>query len=188
MVYFISETYIRENTVFNQNLDIKDIVQNIDPAQDMYIQPILGTNFYNYLLDSYSAQTLTTDETTLVMHIKPALAYRAAEMALPFIQYQIKNKGPQSQFGDNSAGVDQTVLSYLRNELKNRAEFYETRLKNYLCQNSNLFSGYTSSTNTNVDMRPNINASGYDSGFATYPTYYNRNCNGFNGFFNNNIY
>ena len=25
MVYFISETYIRENTVFNQNLDIKDI-------------------------------------------------------------------------------------------------------------------------------------------------------------------
>ena len=186
MVYFISETYIRENTVFNQNLDIKDIVQNIDPAQDMFIQPILGTTFYESLLNSYSAQTLTVDETTLVMHIKPALAYRAAEMALPFIQYQIKNKGPQSQFGDNSAQVDQTVLSYLRNELKNRAEFYETRLKNYLCQNSNLFSGYTS--NNNVDMRPDALASGYDSGFATYPTYFNRNCNGFNGFFNNNIY
>jgi hypothetical protein len=163
---FIGEAYIRENTVFNQNLDIKDIVQNIDPAADMHIQPILGTNFYNTLLLAYSAQTLTANETTLVMHIKPALAYRAAEMSLPFIQYQIKNKGPQTQSGDNSTNVDQTVLHYLRNELKNRAEFYETRLTKYLNANTSLFSGYTS--NNNDDITPDGSTNTYDSGFATY--------------------
>jgi len=168
-ILFITESYIKDNTPLSQNLDIKDIRPNIDPAQDMFIQPILGTNFYNYLLGVYSAQTLTADETTLVMHIKPTLAYRAAEMSLPFIQCQIKNKGPQNQFGDNSNNVDQTVLSYLRNELKNRTEFYETRLKKYLCDNANLFPEYT--TNNNVDVLPEKGVSGYDSGFATYPSY-----------------
>ena len=168
-ILFISETYIRENTPLNQNLDIKDIVNNIPSAQDMYIQPILGSNFYDYLLGVYSAQTLTSDEQTLVMLIKPALAYRSAEMSLPFVQYQIKNKGPQSQFGDNSNQVEMTQLSYLRNELKNRAEFYDTRLKKYLCDNGSKFPQYT--TNNNVDILPEKGASGYDSGFATYPSY-----------------
>ena len=163
---FVSESYLRENTVFNQNLDIKDIVQNIGPAQDMHIQPVLGTNFYNDLLNSYSAQTLTANEIILVGHIKPALAYRAAEMALPFIQYQIKNKGPQTQNGDNSNSVDNTVLSYLRNELQNRAEFYETRLTKYLNANSSLFSGYTNDNND--DITPDGSTNTYDSGFATY--------------------
>jgi len=183
-ILFVTETYIRENTVFNQNLDIKDIVQNIDPAQDMHVQPILGSTYYEYLLNAYSAQTLTADETTLVMHIKPMLAYRAAEMALPFIAYQIKNKGPQTQFGENSAAVDQTVISYLRNELKNRAEFYETRLRRYLCLNANLFTGYVNQS-LSEDMVPDKSIEGYDSGFAQYPGYRtnNNNC-GFNGFFN----
>jgi hypothetical protein len=163
--YFISETYLRENTPFNQNLDINDIVNNIDPASDMHIQPILGKNFYDSLLLSYSAQTLTANETTLVMHIKPALAYRAAELSLPFIQYQIKNKGPQTQSGDNSAAIDLTTLRYLTNELKNRAEFYEQRLINYLCDNSASFPAYT--TNNSTDISPST-ASPYDSGFALY--------------------
>ncbi len=191
-ILFVTETYIRANTVFNQNLDVKDIVQNIDPAQDMFVQPILGSTYYDYLLNAYSAQTLTADETTLVLHIKPMLAYRAAEMALPFIAYQLKNKGPQTQSGDFSAPVDQTVIHYLRNELKNRAEFYDQRLRRYLLLNQNLFSGYTTQ-NLNEDMVPDKSFEGYDSGFAQYPGYgYGNGCNncggGFNGFWNTNIY
>ena len=164
-ITFVSETYIRENTVFNQNLDIKDIVNNIDPASDMHIQPILGMNFYNELLLSYSGQTLTANEIILVGHIKPALSYRAAEMSLPFIQFQIKNKGPQTQSGDFSAPVDTSVLNYLRNELENRAEFYETRLVNYLCEFGTLFDGYIN--NNTTDISPS-DESPYDSGMGLY--------------------
>jgi hypothetical protein len=162
---FISESYIRENTVLNQNLDIKDIVNNINVAQDMYIQPILGTNFYDELLTKYNDQTLTADETTLVLHIKPGLAYRASEMSLPFIQYQIKNKGPQTQSGDNSESVDNSILLYLRNELVNRAEFYEQRLVNYLSDNKDLFDGYI--TDNDSDIKP-TDSGNYDGGFAFY--------------------
>lgn len=164
-ILFVTETYIRENTPFNQNLDINDITPHIDPAQDFHIQPILGQNFYNSLLDTYSAQTLNANETILVGHIKIAVAYRAATMALPFIQFQIKNKGPQTQSGDFSSSVDLATLKFLKNELENRSEFYEQRLINYLKDNGNLFPDFT--TNNTTDISPS-SASSYDSGFALY--------------------
>ena len=185
-ILFITDAFIKENTPLSQNLDIKDIINNIDPAQDMFIQPILGSVFYNALLLAYSAQTLSADETALVMLIKPALAYRSAELALPFIQYQLKNKGPQTQSGDFSAPVGQTELSYLRNELRNRAEFYETRLDRYLQLNGSLFPLYTNQSNANIN--PSNQASAYDSDFAMYPSCGVNRCNGFNGFFNTNLY
>ncbi len=175
MIYFISETYIKENTPLSQNIDVKDILPHIQPAQDLHIQDILGSNFYNYLWTAYSGQTLTANEETLVTKIKPALAYRAAEMALPFIQYQVKNKGIQTQFGDNSVGVGMSELSYLRNELKNRAEFYSVRVVEYLKENSSLFSGYT--TNNTTDIDPD-KSSPYNCGIVFYKgSGYNNGCN-----------
>lgn len=183
----VTETYIRDNTPLSQNLDIKDIVHNIGPAQDMFLQPILGSTFYNHIESAYSAQTLTTNETVLYLLIQPMLAYRAAEMSLPFIQYQIKNKGPQTQFGDNSTSVDATAFNYLRNELKNRAEFYTQRIDKYLIHNGSLFTLYQN-PGTNVDMYPDLKDA-YDSGFATYSSCYNNRCGGsFNGFWNTNLY
>lgn len=181
MTEFVTEYYIRNNTPLSQNLDVKDIVNNISPASDMHIQPVLGTPFYNDLLFKYSAQTLSVSETEVVALIQPALAYWAAEMSVPFINYQIKNKGAQTQNGDFSNNVEKDITSYLRNELKNRAEFYTQRLERYLCLSGNQFTLYVSPGTT--DMQPD-NSSGYDSGFAIYPNrcgirpYYN-------GFFNN---
>lgn len=165
MVEFVTEYYIRNNTPLSANLDVKDIVNNIGPASDMHIQPVLGTPFYNDLLVKYSAQTLSVSETQVVALIQPALAYWAAEMSVPFINYQIKNKGAQTQNGDFSNNVEKEITSYLRNELKNRAEFYTTRLENFLCLSGNQFTLYVSPGTT--DMQPD-KTSGYDSGFATY--------------------
>jgi len=184
-VLLISETYIRENTVFNKNVDIQDIVNNIGVAQDMFLEPILGSTFYDALQLAYSAQTLTANETALVLIIKPFLAYKAAVMSLPFLHYNIKNKGIQTQSGDNSAAADNSVMFYLKKELENRAEWYGQRLERYLLINGNLFTLYVSQS-SNQDLNPD-HSSGYDSDFATYPTCgYNNRCNGFNGFFNTN--
>lgn len=184
-IYFVSEAYLRTLPILTQNLDIKDVWPNVWPAQDLHVEPLLGGYFYEQLLMSYSAMTLTPDEEVLVNHIKPGLAYRAAEMSLPFIQYQVKNKGPQTQFGENSSNTDIPVLSYLRKELRNRAEAYEQRLKTYLCANQSLYSGLT---NSNLgDVKLDMNEGGFDSDFSTYPGCgLSRRCGGFNGFFNTN--
>ena len=162
---FVSEQYIKENTPLSDNISAKDIVNNIEVAQDMHTQSILGTNFYYEIMTKYKDQTLDANEVILVGHIKPSVAYRAATMALPFISYQIKNKGTQTQTGDFSSNADDSVISYLKNELENRAEFYEKRLLVYLCESGSLFPGYT--TNNSTDMNPS-SASPFDGGIALY--------------------
>ena len=170
MIYFVSETYIRENTPVNANVDIKDLLPNIKPASDMFIMPILGTNFYTTLLNSYSAMTLNANEEILVSYIKPFLAYKTIEISIPWLTYQVKNKGPQSQTGDFSSNIDNSTMYYLKKELENRSEWYSQRLVNYLCDNSSLFSGYTN--NNSTDLSPD-NSATYDSGIALY----DNNCN-----------
>ena len=171
-IYFISQEYLREHTFLNANVDTKDIAPFVPTAQDIHIQDILGSTFYNYILLAYSGQSLTLDEQNLVLQIKPALAYRAAEMALPFIHMQTRNKGIQYQQGEFSSNVGLDELVYLKNEVTNLAEFYETRLLRYLKLNKALFPLYLSQQTSAQDMQPDQNATAFDAGFAadTYPT------------------
>jgi len=163
LILFTSEAYIKKFTPIGELVDWSDIEPTVHLVQDSYIQDILGTNFYNYLQGVYSAQTLNADEITLMNYIKPTLGHRVAEQAAPFIHMQIKNKGIMTQNGDYAQPIDLDNLKYLRNELRNRAEFYAKRLTNYLCDNRDLFPQYKD--NNSTDMKPN--KGGYnDQGLA----------------------
>jgi hypothetical protein len=155
MKYFISEAFLKESTPLGANLDIKTIASFIPSAQDTYTQSTLGSNFYKYLWDKYqnAPLTLTTAEQELIYLIKPALAYRSADKAMPFITAQIFNKGPQQLNGDNSTSISFNDMTYLRKEMQNMAAFYEERIKKYLCDNEALFPEYV--TNNTTDMEPN---------------------------------
>lgn len=162
LILFTSEDYIKTYTPISELVDWSDIEPTVHLTQDSFIQDVLGSNFYTYLQIAYSGQSLNTNEIELMNKIKPALAYRVAEQTLPFINYQIKNKGVVSQTGDYMAAVDLETFRYLRGELKNKAEFYTKRLSNYLCTNAQLFPEYVSDNAD--DMKPN--KSGYDCGLA----------------------
>ena len=179
-IYFISEQYLKANTAISALVDPADIAPQIPAAQDMWTQDILGSNFYNYLWNAYSAQTLTTNEITLVEKIKPALAWRCAEMTVPFLNYKISNKGMQTQNGDFSNSVTLEELRYLRHELKNNAEFYEERLIKYLCDNGNLYPQY--STNNSTDLSPN-NQTTYDCDLAFPSTRCGIHCTSCNNYY-----
>jgi hypothetical protein len=168
-VLFVGEEYIRENTVFNNNVDIKTIQQSALDAQNMHVQPILGTTFYEALQLAYSAQTLTANEEILMAYIKPCVTWNAAAMTIPFLTFQIQNKGPQTLSGDFSAPVDAGTFHFLRKEIQNRSEFYSQRLVAYLFKNANLFPLYVSSENASNDMAPNHQRSGYKNQIGLYP-------------------
>lgn len=158
----VSEQYMRDNLPISRNLDTKDITPNIQASQELYLQDILGSAFYEYIMNTFSAQTLNANEITLVQdYIKPAVAYRALEMALPFLQYNIKNKGAMRQTTEFGESADFTQLRFLINEVGNRAQFYERRLVRYLSINSNLFPQYT--TNNDDIIKPNP-TNGWDNG------------------------
>lgn len=154
MIYFITESYLKNNTPITKNVDVNDVVPYIKPASDMRVQSILGTYFYEYLLGLYNAQNLSANEEVLVEKIQPVVAWRAAEQAAFGLSYQLKNKGIQSQSGDYSTNVSQSEVAFVMDHYGQMAAFYEKRLSNYILDNKALFSQFTSVLNTDSDIKP----------------------------------
>ena len=65
-VLFISETYVKNNTLIDENVDMRLILPSIKDAQELRIHPILGTPLYDDLKAKITAGTLNADEVTLL--------------------------------------------------------------------------------------------------------------------------
>ena len=156
MLYFITETYLKTNTPITANVDVTDVTPYIATQAQLRVMPILGTVFYDDLLEKYNAQTLDPDEEILVAFIQPVIAWRSAEDAVFGLTYQLKNKGLQTQFGDNSSSVSRSEVAFGMEHYAQKASFFEMRLIKYLVKNKALYPIFTSTENRDTDLRPQI--------------------------------
>lgn len=156
MLYFITETYLKTNTPITANVDVTDVTPYIATQAQLRVMPILGTVFYDDLLTKYNAQTLDPDEEILVAFIQPVIAWRSAEDAVFGLTYQLKNKGLQTQFGDNSSSVSRSEVAFGMEHYAQKASFFEMRLIKYLVKNKSLYPIFTSTENRDTDLRPQI--------------------------------
>ena len=146
-VLLISETKLKNFTNINKNVDMDVLKAEVQIAQDIDLQTILGTLFYKHLLSQVSAtgNTFNAEETTLVNeYIQPYLIQTAYFNAIPHIMYRTMNNGIMSGTMENATSVDIATMQYLRNIQKSRADFYMTRLQDYLLigKGSNVFPQY----------------------------------------------
>lgn len=150
MRLFVSEDYLKQVTTIAGNLDPKELLPHVKEAQDRLIQEVLGSKFYNDLIDD--THVLTANETILISYIKPYLAWIVAHESLPFIHYKNKPKGLIKVSGESNNSADLTELKFILDRLKNRAEQYGQRLQDYLYDNRNLFEYYK---NYDCPLAPN---------------------------------
>ena len=62
-VLLVSEVKIKAFTEVNDNLDVALLLPNIQIAQDLGLQNMLGTSFYQHMLNAAQSSTLTAQET-----------------------------------------------------------------------------------------------------------------------------
>ena len=160
MLYFITENYLKTNTPITANVDVTDVTPYIATQAQLRVMPILGTVFFNYMLEVYNDQTATNDEETLIKFIQPIVAWRSAEDAVFGLTYQLKNKGLQLQNGDFSSSVSQREVAFGMEHYAQKASFFEQRLIRYLIKNKNLFPEFISEENRDTDLRPMIDCHG----------------------------
>lgn len=142
-IRIISEKYIKENTPLTENNQMKDIFPHIDTAQEVHLQYILGSDLYEDILNKFDQQILNPDEVKLMNdYIKPALLYRTLYLALPFIQYNLRNKGFMVNTDDAATAATQNQFLFMYNIVRDRAIGNEEILKQYLCKNDRLFPKY----------------------------------------------
>lgn len=134
-VLLISETKLKAFTNINKNVDMDVLKAEIKVAQDIDLQTVLGTKFYNNLCAqvTLTGNTFTPIEKELIdEYVAPFLIHSAYHTAIPHIHYRTMNRGIMEGEAESARGVDIETMKYLRNIQKQRADFYKQRLLDYL--------------------------------------------------------
>jgi hypothetical protein len=133
VVYFISTDYLKQNTPIESNVDDHKLVPFITQAEQTYLQQSIGETGLNALKDGVVNNTLTPDEQTFIRNfVQPLVAQYTFYLALPFIAYKSTNKSLSKEASEYSQPVDLTELQYIRNNVKDVAEFYQRRMVKWL--------------------------------------------------------
>jgi hypothetical protein len=148
---FINRTDLVKNSILDGNVDTDKFIQFIKVAQQIDIQNLLGTDLYNKISADIRAGTLSGNYLTLVnTYVQPTLIWFAQMNYIPFAAYQIKNGGVFKHSSETAQNVDKNEVDYLVGKAREYANYYSTRLVDYLCFNDNLFPEYNSNSDDDI--------------------------------------
>ena len=150
-VLLISETKLKQFTNINKNVDMDVLRAEIQITQDTQLQPLLGSLFYNHLLDQVSStgNTFNANELTLVNdYIAPYLIQASYFRAIPHLHFRVMNRSIVEGQMESASPVDLETMKYLRSIQKQTADFYKMRLQDWLItgRGQNLFPDYLSTS------------------------------------------
>ncbi len=142
-ILFISESLIKSRTGISDAIDGKQIFPQIKIAQDMFVQPALGSALYLRLQSGVEADNLSSSETTLLnTYVTDCLLWYTVSL-LPFaLGYQFFSKGVLQKTSEESNTPSRADLELISKQYKQTAEFYKQRLINYLRENYLTYSEY----------------------------------------------
>jgi len=142
-VLFISESFVKDNTLLHENIDFKFIRPVIILSQDIHLQPKLGTTLYEQLKTQIIGSTLTAANTTLLNdYIQPMLLHWVQAEAPTAISYKFLDKGLMSQSSENSSNASLDEINFISQKYKDKAEWYTERLVSYLLEHSTNYPAY----------------------------------------------
>lgn len=153
-VLFISEDYVKRKTTVDENVDVKLINPTIEDCQNIYLHPCLGTQLFDGLKDRITNSTTTAADDTLISdYIAPMLVKWVQFELTTLLTFRYRNKNVSKQGSENSQVIDNTEYKYLLDNFRHKAEWYEQRLIDYLEAESDVFTEYYQTVNTN-DLTP----------------------------------
>lgn len=180
-ILLVSDTMIKERTSIHGNIDPKLLYPDIKVAQDMYIQPLLGSALYTKLQTLISGGTIgnagnVAYKTLLDNFIIDALIYYTLADLPTTLSYQFWNKGIMRSSGENKELPSMSELVDISNKYQMRAEFYANRLRLYLQQNAPAsYPEYIAFGSGIDDIRPDQRA-------FTNPVWLGDDCDGYKTF------
>jgi len=153
---FINRTDLVKNSIIDGNVDVDKYIQFIKVAQQIDIQNLLGTDLYNKISADITSGAaggtgLTGNYLTLVnTYVQPTLIWFAQMNYIPFAAYSIKNGGVFKGSSETAETVNKNEVDYLVDKAREYANYYSTRLVDYLQFNTGLFPEYNSNTDNDI--------------------------------------
>lgn len=142
----INEEYFKQYSPIPNNYNIKEIEPYFKVAEKLWIEPVLGTPLYEELLEQVNTNTLTEENSTLLLVLYPYLSFSIVFEALPFISYHISEVGITKGKSDNSDSVSINDVNYINTHIRSQVEVMKTQLKKFLNEHSDSFPSYVPDT------------------------------------------
>lgn len=170
MVWFVTESFLKKNGMITDNVDAQDVAPLIQNAAKAFVKKAIGSYFFDDLLTKYNSQTLSADEMRVVEIMQYSIGWRATAEAGVSLSYQLKNKGYQTQSGDNSEAVEDKVVWKLYDHYIQKCVVFDNELKDYLLANKSLYPAFISNLNNDSSIKNNncSNGSTYQEGVGIY--------------------
>lgn len=155
-ILFISEQVLKDRSLLQDNVDPKLIKPTIKQAQDMYIEPIVGTGLYRELQEQIADNDVSElNKTLLDNYITDCLCWFVASEMVMSLGYKLTNKNVLKKTSENSETASISDLFDLMNYYKNKGEWYAQRITNYLCENNTDYPLYDNPGNGVDIIHPN---------------------------------
>lgn len=143
-VLLINRADIMRLSGVNGSIDIDKILPHVNTAQDIHLEPILGTKLIDKCKTLIAAGTIgdagnEAYKTLVYNYVTPALVYLTLWDAMPFIQYTIANGGIFQHNSENSNSPIDDSVNQLIHRFKDKAAEYVRRLSDYICDHSSSF-------------------------------------------------
>jgi hypothetical protein len=149
-VQLLPVEYLFERGMVDSNVDVKLINNHILTFQEIQIQTVLGNSLYVKIMELVYDGNISGKYLELLTDwVCPALAHGSVYTALPYLNYKFTNRSvteQNSQFG-NPTGLDN--IKYLRDDLRNKYEFFLQRVREFIVNNPSDFPEYY--TTSNID-------------------------------------
>lgn len=158
LVAFIDTKYIKDNSPILGYVSDDELSTFIQPAQDMYLERVLGTKLMNRLKTSIINDNVSADEKTLLDdYISPTLMYWVIFQYILWSNYKMTNKATSKQNSDNSNPSELNEVNYLKSNISDWAEYYSTRLTSYIKDNTASFPEYNQGSDGYSELSPDTN-------------------------------
>lgn len=157
---FITRNDIIKNTPLQGSIDADRLLNFVRTAQDKYILNLLGTVLFYKLQEDISNGTFNSlgaaYQDLMKEHIKPTLIWYACVEYIPFSSVQFKSEGAVRHETETAKAVTKNDVDYLLQKSMSNADYYATRMQNYLVSFSNQIPEYYESVGNQTQIYPDM--------------------------------
>ena len=157
---FITRNDIIKNTPLQGAIDADRLLPFVRTAQDKYMLDLLGTVLFYYLQEKITDGSVSSLDVyyqdLLDDHIKNTLIWYSCVEYIPFSSVQFKSEGAVKHLSEQSVAPGKNEVDYLKQQAQQNADYYATRLQNYLISYSEQIPQYLESIGNQTQIYPNM--------------------------------
>lgn len=141
----INKTLLSKYSILPKNFDYAEIMNYVPISEKVWIEPIIGHDFYEELCKQVEENNLTPENSTaLAEAIYPYLGFAVVYEALPSLMYHISEVSITKGHSDNSEAISLKEIIYFQQHVRSQLEVQKDYCKKWLCEH------YQSFPNLNV--------------------------------------